>query len=431
MKKLIPITLLVIASIYPLTLLFLSTPTVLQVDQQVKVIGVSTPIRVVAVNPHGIRELTATIEQGGRAFEVFTHAEPSHRWRFMRGKENPRTFVIDPGTRNVTSLRDGKAHLAIEAKANDLRGKADRLEFDVDVDTRPPLITVDKYTHNLTLGGVSVVTFTTGGYVSESGVRVGRYRFRSFPYDGKRICFFVAPHDLTAAGEALAYARNPAGAEAVEKLKGTIVRRPFRRRHIIVDDKFLKKVLEELDPGGKGDPVARFTKINNDLRQANNQAISGMRMQTEERMLWNGPFRQLSRSKAEAQFCDYRTYFYKGQSVDEQVHFGFDLAGMKRMPVNAANDGKVIFAGPLGIYGNTVVIDHGFAIQSLYAHMSEVAVKPGQIVKKDETIGNTGTTGLASGDHLHFSMQVDGIFADPRQWWDARWYESNLASRLK
>lgn len=431
MKKLIPVTILVLAAVYPMTLLFLSTQTVLQVDQDVKVIGVSTPIRVVAVNPHGIRELTASIEQGGRSFPVFTHTEPSHRWRFARGKENPRTFVIDPGTRNVTSLKDGKAHLVIEASANDLRGKTDRLDFDVEVNTQPPLITVDKYTHNLSLGGVSVVTFTVGGYASESGVRVGRYRFRSFPFQGRRICFFAAPHDLTDADEAVAYARNPAGAEAAEKLKGAIRRKTFRRRQITVDDKFLNKVLKELDPGGKGDPVARFTKVNHDLRQANNQALSGMRMQTAEQVLWDGPFRQLSRSKAEAQFCDYRTYFYKGQSVDEQIHFGFDLAGLKKMPVNAANDGKVIFAGPLGIYGNAIVIDHGYAIQSLYAHLSEINVKGGQMVKKDEIIARTGTSGLASGDHLHFSIQVDGIPVDPKQWWDANWYTSNIESRLR
>ena len=89
------------------------------------------------------------------------------------------------------------------------------------------------------------------------------------------------------------------------------------------------------------------------------------------------------------------------------------------------------FAGPLGIYGNAIVIDHGYAIQSLYAHLSEITVKGGQMVKKDEIIARTGTSGLASGDHLHFSIQVDGIPVDPKQWWDANWYTSNIESRLR
>jgi murein DD-endopeptidase MepM/ murein hydrolase activator NlpD len=167
------------------------------------------------------------------------------------------------------------------------------------------------------------------------------------------------------------------------------------------------------------------------VRQANNQQLSDLRMKTADKQLWNPPFLQLANSQVEAQFCDYRTYFYKGNSIDQQVHLGFDLAVNARTPVYAANDGKVVWVGPLGIYGNAVVIDHGLAVQSLYAHLSEISVKDGQEVKKKETIGKSGATGMAGGDHLHFTMMVDGVPVNPVEWWDSHWLQDRVLSKLK
>lgn len=432
MRKLFLILVLTVVAAYPLTLLFLSKSTVLQLSRPVTVVGVRTPVEVLAVNPHGVRRFEASIEQGGENFPLVQKEVPAIRWQFRRKGENPRTFTFEAGTHSAPKLKDGKAVLHILAVANNLRAKTDRIDLDVEVNTKPPTISLDRRSHGLVLGGTDLAVFAVGGYVTESGVRVGKHTFRSFPHTGnRRICFFAAAHDLEPGEIPEVFARNPSGAEVTEKLRGEVPRRNFRQRQIRVDDAFLKKVHAELDPGGTGDPVARFTKVNNDMRQANNQALSELRLRTEERILWNGPFRQLPHSVAEAQYCDYRTYFVGGQSVDRQVHLGFDLAGLSRMPVNAANDGRVIFAAPLGIYGNAIVIDHGVGIQSLYAHLSEIQVKTGQMLKKGDTIGKTGSTGLAAGDHLHFSIQVDGVMVDPNQWWDPKWIENRIQNRLR
>jgi len=84
----------------------------------------------------------------------------------------------------------------------------------------------------------------------------------------------------------------------------------------------------------------------------------------------------------ESRFADDRTYTWQGKKVDEQTHLGFDLAKVAHAPVPAANDGKVIFADNLGIYGNCIVIDHGFGLQTIYGHMSQFEVKKGDLVKK-------------------------------------------------
>jgi len=113
------------------------------------------------------------------------------------------------------------------------------------------------------------------------------------------------------------------------------------------------------------------------------------------------------------------------------VHFGFDLASTKQSPVPAANKGTVVFAGPLTIYGNTVIVDHGLGLQTLYAHLSSLGVKVGDAVDKGGELGRTGTTGLAIGDHLHFEVLVNGVSVTPLEWWDAKWIRDHISQPLK
>ena len=145
-------------------------------------------------------------------------------------------------------------------------------------------------------------------------------------------------------------------------------------------------------------------------------------------MLWSGPFIRLG--KEESMFADVRNYIYKGQKVDQQVHLGYDLSNVQHVPVQAANDGRVVYAADLGIYGNCIVLDHGYGLQSIYGHLSQIAVKEGELVKKGQTMGHSGSTGLALGDHVHFSMQVDGVQINPVEWWDEHWIRDRILSKL-
>jgi murein DD-endopeptidase MepM/ murein hydrolase activator NlpD len=91
----------------------------------------------------------------------------------------------------------------------------------------------------------------------------------------------------------------------------------------------------------------------------------------------------------------------------------------------------VLFAEELGIYGNTVILDHGLGVQSLYAHLSSFGVKVGDDVQKGQTLGASGQTGLAGGDHLHFSMLVHGRFVNATEWWDPHWIEDRIMRKLR
>jgi murein DD-endopeptidase MepM/ murein hydrolase activator NlpD len=98
-----------------------------------------------------------------------------------------------------------------------------------------------------------------------------------------------------------------------------------------------------------------------------------------------------------------------------------DIASTARAEVRAANRGKVIYGDYLGIYGNMVLVDHGQGVFSLYSHLSQINVVPGDMVDQKTVLGLTGTTGMAGGDHLHFSILVNGVFVTPKEWWDPHW----------
>ena len=112
--------------------------------------------------------------------------------------------------------------------------------------------------------------------------------------------------------------------------------------------------------------------------------------------------------------------------MDQQTHLGEDLASLVNSPVYAGNNGVVVYAEPLGIYGQTVILDHGLGVFSSYSHMSQIDVKVGDKLDKGAVLGRTGTTGLAAGDHLHFAINLQGEFVDPLEWWDPHWLKDQV-----
>jgi murein DD-endopeptidase MepM/ murein hydrolase activator NlpD len=208
----------------------------------------------------------------------------------------------------------------------------------------------------------------------------------------------------------------------------------FKKDTLTVSDGFINQILPEFHALLPAKPNAtlkdRFLFINRDLRQVNYQTIVAATRKTEPAMLWKGPFLRLPNAAPRAGFADRRTYMYEGKEIDQQDHLGVDLASLMNSPVPAANGGVVVSTGFIGIYGQTVILDHGFGLFSMYSHLSRITVKAGDRVTKETILGNTGSTGLAVGDHLHFSMMVHDTFVDPIEWWDPHWIRDNVTSKL-
>lgn len=411
----------------------LSLHSALDFDPPPKAIGTKTPVKVKVMNPHGARRVTVYLEQNGSRATVFETTQPASRLMFWRSHLPPREFSFNAGKDQMPALRDGKARLIIEADSNDLRASTDTRTLEVDVITRPPGLSVDGLQHYINQGGSELVVFTPTGYWTEAGVRVGNYTFRSFPKPGsstERFALFAFPWDTPPDTVPVVYLRNPAGTEVTARFWFKVFPKKVRHRDLPIDDAFMEKVVNQIEPGGSSDLLSRFLKINGDMRRANNQTLADLRLKSEEKFLWSGPFVQESNSKVESQFADVRSYMYKGKKVDEQVHLGYDLSVTRNVPVAAANDGKVVWADNLGIYGNCIVVDHGYGLESIYGHLSQIGVKVGDTVKKGQEIGKSGSTGLAGGDHLHFSMQIDGVQVTPVEWWDEHWIHDRILSKI-
>jgi murein DD-endopeptidase MepM/ murein hydrolase activator NlpD len=112
-------------------------------------------------------------------------------------------------------------------------------------------------------------------------------------------------------------------------------------------------------------------------------------------------------------YGDRRKYVYTDNSADYSVHEGLDIASPTGTPVPACGRGRVVLAGSRIMTGNTVIIEHLPGLFSIYFHLSEIAVKLGDMVAEGDIIGKVGMTGLATGPHLHWEIQALGVPIDP------------------
>jgi murein DD-endopeptidase MepM/ murein hydrolase activator NlpD len=421
--------LLALAALLLIALVYMrSAVPVVDIPSAPTSLGQATPIVVHVIDRNGVRQLAAFVEQNGVRHQV---AETT---QFSKAPQTVWSFSA--GLKAVPQLQAGRAKLIVEATSNDLLRKTTRIERDVMVITQPPTINADSEQHYLYRGMADLATFTISGTWAEAGVRVGDQTFRAWPMPaGKPGLFslFAFAWNMPLDTVPMVYASNGTGNDVTTPLVFQFPKKEqpkYTVHDLQVSDAFLNKVISELDPNGTGEPVARFVKVNSEMRRADNKTLSDLRLKTADKFLWSEPFLRQSHSAAEASFADVRNYIYQGKKIDQQVHLGYDLAVTQHVGVEASNDGKVVYAAPLGIYGNCIVVDHGYGLQTIYGHLSQINVHEGDLVKRGQVMGLSGQTGMAGGDHIHFAMQLDGVQIDPKEWWDKHWIQDHIARRV-
>jgi murein DD-endopeptidase MepM/ murein hydrolase activator NlpD len=239
------------------------------------------------------------------------------------------------------------------------------------------------------------------------------------------VVLFPVPQEASGPSQAELVARPSQGTEVKQGVALKVKPRKWRHDKMNLSDEFLRKVAASLPVSNPADLLGSYLEVNRDLRRQNHDKFRQICSQSNPQPLWSGAFMRFY-GKPMARFGDRRTYVYQGKDVDQQVHLGEDLASLVQSPVKAGNDGVVVLAEPLGIYGQTVILDHGLGVFSSYSHMSQIDVKVGDKVEKGGILGKTGTTGLAGGDHLHFSILLQGEFVDPLEWWDPHWLKDQV-----
>ena len=342
----------------------------------------------------------------------------------------------------VPGIKEGPATLRVVARdaslANFFKGNETVVQKQIAIDITPPdlqLIADDRYVN---FGGVGAIVYTASADTAKSGVKIGEYFFPGFKGAVKDkpdsyFALFAHPYNAAPNLRATLVATDKAGNSREMPLVYELKDVRYRKSTIALSDNFLQSKVVPLvtDVATRQASVKEiFVAVNKKLRKENEDKIIAITSKPSPSILWKGAFTQLSNSKVEANFADQRTYTYNGEPVDTAYHLGYDLSVTKQYPIEAANSGTVAFTGNLGIYGNTVILDHGLGLFTLYGHMSSIGVKPGDSVQAKQVLGRSGETGLAAGDHLHYGVYLDGLAVLPVEWWDQKWIDDNITPKL-
>jgi murein DD-endopeptidase MepM/ murein hydrolase activator NlpD len=352
--------------------------------------------------------------------------------------------VLPPQFDEFYKPKDGSLKIDVydTSKWNFFKGNQTISNSKIIIDKKSPVANVITNSYLLRQGGSGVIIVEINDenlkdyYISFNDKEI----FELFPFYKKNyfISIITWPIDIKEFKKVNVVAVDLAGNKTEAKVPFYIKEFKEKIDNIKISDDFVnnisKHVLENSDMNVPSSIVDIFIKTNKELREKNVKTIR----EVVKKNLVNDmktsfdikPFVRLPNAATFAQFGERRHYFYGEEKIDEAWHLGMDWASVKRAEVQVTNPGKVIFKDYLGIYGDTVIIDHGLGVGTLYAHTSSINVEVNDEVKAGQHIANTGATGAVFGDHLHFGVLVQGIEVNPNEWLDYTWMKTNVTKTI-
>jgi murein DD-endopeptidase MepM/ murein hydrolase activator NlpD len=420
-----------------------SAPSV-QIDPGLPGIGKRTPVGVTFTAPgRGLSRLRVELVQGERQ-ELLAEAEhqPRPPWKFWGPVTLQDELSVEVGSETIEGLKTGEATIRASAwpAATWLRQPAPQVqELTLPVRLTPPALQIHSMQHYVSPGGSGVVVYSVGETSVRDGVQVEEWWFPGFALagdqPGRRFALFGVPFDLADEQSIRLLAVDDVDNQVQVSFIDQFIARQYRTDTIELSDGFMERVVPAImsaTPGipDQGSLLQNYLWINGELRRRNAQTLVELAVGSRPEFLWNRTFEPMSNAQVMSSFADRRTYRYQGQEVDQQDHLGFDQASVRHAEIQAANSGVVVLARYFGIYGNAVIIDHGYGLMSLYGHLSSLGVSEGQNVERGQVVGRSGETGLAGGDHLHFTLLIQGQPVNPVEWWDSAWIRDRLAAKL-
>jgi len=414
------------------------------IEPSSKAIGRRTSINVEVSEPgRGLSRVVVELVQGDRVEKLSdTSYTPRPSWAFWGTRTAEDTIRVEVGADAVTGLKQTDATVRVlAARAGSWLRSPDpaRAEMTIPVRLTPPSLHVLSNFHYVNQGGCEVVAYRVGETAVKHGVRAGSWFFPGAPLPGggprDRFALFAVPYDMPGVSDVQLVAEDDIGNVARLAFIDRFFPKPLRRDTIRLADAFMTKVVPEIvaqtpEIEDKGSLLDNYLQINRDLRKHDRAVQVELATASKSEFLWSRPFQPMKNTAVMASFADRRDYLYRGAKVDQQDHLGLDMASVRGDAVPAANDGVVVLARYFGIYGNAIVIDHGYGLQSLYGRLSSIDVAEGETVARGQIIGRSGATGLAGGDHLHFEIVLHGLAVSPIEWWDPKWIQDRLKRKL-
>ncbi len=310
------------------------------------------------------------------------------------------------------------------------------------VDKKKPLVSLLTNSYGIYKGGSALAIFKAQDenledlYIEVNKNR--RFKVQPFYKEGYYAALVAWPVVETKF-DARIIARDKAGNKVRLHIPYYHKPKSYRVSKIKLSDRFLKGKIAELaydypETQGVEDPLEQFKIINEDVRASNEKTIHEITSRVSDKMVDSfsiKPFYPLKNAQKVASFGDHRLYYYKKEKVSESYHLGLDLASVQMGEIKTQNHGMTVFAEENGIYGNLPIIHHGMGLYTIYGHCSSLKVAAGEAVKPNDQIANTGKSGYAMGDHLHFGVLVQGVEVRPEEWMDRDWIRLNITEVMK
>jgi murein DD-endopeptidase MepM/ murein hydrolase activator NlpD len=383
----------------------------------------------------GLRSLSVELVDGEARRTLLAEQYPGSLVSGGPRREHAASVPLDPKALGKLS---GSASVVVTARdwswRQFLSGNAAERAIPLAIDLEAPRVQVSTGLSYARIGGSGAVAYQISEPAQQDGVRVAEHFYPGFPRPGggarDRVALFALPADSSPDVKPVVVARDAAGNESAVSWPLVVQDRPQPKAQVTLTRGFFENVLPRLaGDAASADPAAAFHDVNTRVRAENEARIRELLAQRSSEPFFDGGLEQLANSKVTSRFAERRTYFLESTPVSEAVHYGYDLASTAGAPITAAAAGRIVLADELGIYGNAVLIDHGLGLATLYGHLSQIDVQVGARVEKGQTLGRSGSTGLAGGDHLHFAVLVGDTYVDPVEWWDAAWVESHVRDR--
>ena len=327
------------------------------------------------------------------------------------------------------------------SKNNFFSGNKITKKVQVIYDNERPEINVLNQSYKITKGGSAIVIFSAKDvglkevYIQTNfGKTFIPVPFYKESYFASLVAWPVSVDNF----EASIVAKDLAGNERKTHIRFYLQDRKYRESKLTLKDDFIDGKITDLyenyNPGSTDTGVAKFKWVNEILRGQNDNFIKETTSKVSDKMIDDftiEPFYPLRNGAAVASFGDHRFYEKDGLVVSESWHMGLDLASVENADIIAKHSAVVAGLKENGIYGLNLILDHGFGLYSLYGHCSASNLRLGDIVKPGDIIANTGKSGLAFGDHLHFGILVQGVEVRPEEWMDKKWLNDNIYEIVK
>lgn len=348
--------------------------------------------------------------------------------------------------RSAYTMKEKNIEIIVEAndvsKWNFFAGNSVRKVFKLTVDKKRPQLSIVSNSYKISRGGSALVIFRAVDanlkdlYIEgDNGKKFIPQPFYKEGYYISLLAWPVKAENFKATVVATDLAGNVAKSYVPLYLKNRV----YRVSKINISERFLKTTanLSDQFPETQGltDALEQFKILNGTVRTQNEELIHKFSSVVDKDEKINdfkvNKMYPLKNAAVVARFGDHRKYYYDGSYLTDSYHLGLDLASNSMAAIKPQNRGTVVFADFNGLYGNMPMISHGLGLYTIYGHCSSIKVNVGDEITKNQIIANTGATGYAMGDHLHFGVLVQGIEVRPQEWMDKQWIKLNITNVIK